>query len=548
MKLLILGGYGVFGGRLAHLLSGTDLQIMIAGRDRAKAQAFAARLPGCTPLQADRATILQTLQTHRPDILVDASGPFQNYGPDPYSVLQACIDTGTNYLDFADGADFVDGVAAFDTAAKGAGIFALSGVSSFPVLTHAVLAEMAKSMQITDVSGGIAPSPYAGVGMNVLRAVLGYAGQPVRLTRNGQTGTGHGLVETLRYTIAPPGKLPLHDTLFSLVDVPDLRAIPAVMPGLTSLWMGAGPRPEPLHRLLITLARLRVTLPFIPNLAPLAPVAHAVLNRLNYGEHRGGMFIKATGSASGAPITRSWHMLAEGDDGPLIPSMATAFLIGQTANGHPPAPGARSGIGALGLQDYETLFRSRAIVTGWREAATGPVYQQILGPAFGHLPPQLQVLHRPGRHAEWTGRASVTRGRSRLAGLVAAAFRFPRAAADIPVTVTFRTGANGTETWDRNFDGRLMTSTQEAGQGRDLHLVTERFGPFAFGLALVTDGAKLWIIPRNWRLFGLPLPRALMPRGASYETEAEGRFRFHVEITLPLIGNVVTYDGWLRQA
>lgn len=135
-----------------------------------------------------------------------------------------------------------------------------------------------------------------------------------------------------------------------------------------------------------------------------------------------------------------------------------------------------------------------------------------------------------------------------LAALIAHLFSFPAAASDIPVTVNFLTNAMGRETWARSFAVRPMVSTQEAGTGRNQHLITERFGPFAFGLALVTAGQKLRIIPRRWSLCGLPLPRALMPKGDSYETQIDGKFRFHVEIALPLIGPVVTYDGWLEPA
>ena len=343
MKLLILGGYGVFGGRLAQLLADTDHQILIAGRDLSRARAFCTH-PNWHPVRADRATIAQTLHTHRPDILIDASGPFQTYGADPYNVVRACIANRTPYLDFADGADFVNGINALDSEAKASGIFALSGVSSFPVLTAAVLTEMSKTLDITEVVGGIAPSPHAGVGLNVLRAVLGYGGEPVALIRGGLPATGRGLAETRVHTVAPPGALPLHSTLFSLVDVPDLRLIPALMPQIKTLWMGAGPLPEPLHRLLTTLARLRARR-LLPNLAPLAPLAHAVLNALKYGEHRGGMFIEATGTRDGHPAILAWHMLAEGDDGPLIPSMAIDAIIRRMAAGHPPEPGARSGAG-----------------------------------------------------------------------------------------------------------------------------------------------------------------------------------------------------------
>ncbi|MDN5786845.1 saccharopine dehydrogenase NADP-binding domain-containing protein, partial [Pseudorhodobacter sp.] len=261
MKLLILGGYGVFGGRLARLLADVEgLELLIAGRDGAKAAAFCKGWPGrarLRPLVLDRADVVQVLADEAPDLIVDASGPFQAYGATPYGVVEAAIAQGVNYMDFADGSDFVSGIGHFDASARAAGVFVLSGVSSFPVLTAAVLAEMAKTMDIQQVRGGIAPSPYAGIGMNVMRAVLGYAGQDVALRRNGAAATGIGLGESLRYTVAVPGRIPLRNLRFSLVDVPDLRLIPAQMPGIGSLWMGAGPVPELLHRLLNLLARLR---------------------------------------------------------------------------------------------------------------------------------------------------------------------------------------------------------------------------------------------------------------------------------------------------
>ena len=59
--------------------------------------------------------------------------------------------------------------------------------------------------------------------------------------------------------------------------------------------------------------------------------------------------------------------MAEGDDGPLIPSMAVAALVRRTLGGARPAPGARPAIGELSLADYEGLFSTRAIHAGRRE-------------------------------------------------------------------------------------------------------------------------------------------------------------------------------------
>jgi hypothetical protein len=84
--------------------------------------------------------------------------------------------------------------------------------------------------------------------------------------------------------------------------------------------------------------------------------------------------------------------------------------------------------------------------------------------------------------------------------------------------------------------------------GRNRHLITGAFGPFAFGQALVTQDPKLRVIPRRRTLFGLPLPRAWMPHGDSHEAEENGRSRFHVAIALPLIDPDVTYAGWLDPA
>ena len=245
----------------------------------------------------------------RPQILVDASGPFQSYGSRPYRIVEACIAEGVNYLDLADGSEFVAAISAFHEKAVAAGCFVLSGVSSFPVLTAAVTRRLSSDMTRVDtIRGGIAPSPYAGIGKNVMRAIAGYAGQAVKLKRDGKLATGRPLLEHMRFTIAPPGRLPLRNTLFSLVDVPDLVALTSLWPEAKTIWMGAGPVPEILHRALIAFAWL-VRLRLLRTLSPFASIMHFVSRHLRWGEHRGGMFVEVEGAnASGA------------DDSPLMAS------------------------------------------------------------------------------------------------------------------------------------------------------------------------------------------------------------------------------------
>lgn len=549
MKVLILGGYGVFGGRLAELLSDLPaLELLIAGRDRARAEAFCARYTGLAavhPLVLDRADIAQGLRAERPDLVVDASGPFQDYGSDRYRVISACIDARIDYLDFADAADFVFGVSRFDTMAKATGIFVLSGVSSFPVLTAAVIRELAKTMRIASVEGGIAPSPYAGIGLNVMRAVLGYAGAPVELRRHGQAGQGIGLAETMRFTIAVPGRLPLRNIRFSLVDVPDLRVIPPEHPTMTDIWMGAGPVPEILHRMLNLLAKARARLG-LPSLEPLAPLFHAVQIRMRFGEHRGGMFVRARGTAAdGRDVERSWHLLAEGNDGPTIPSMAAEAIIRKLLAGERPDAGARPAVHALELADYQALFAHRTIFTGFRQDdAAAPPYRRVLGTAFASLPPRLQDLHGSTKARRWGGTAEVRRGQGLMSALIAAVVGFPKAGSQVPVTVTF-TPEDGAERWTRTFAGATFSSVHRSGTGREAHLLVERFGMASVALALVVDGDGLSLVPRRWSLLGLPMPRFLLPSGRSRETEQDGRFCFDVVISMPLVGLIVAYKGTL---
>jgi hypothetical protein len=549
MRLLLLGGYGVFGGRLAELLSDIpEIELLICGRDLSRATAFCARYSGqarVRPLALARTDIAEGLRAHNPDLVVDASGPFQDYGADCYRVISACIAAGIDYLDFADAADFVFGVPRFDAEAKAAGVFVLSGVSSFPVLTAAVLREMAKTMDIISVEGGIAPSPYAGIGLNVMRAVVGYAGAPVKLRRHAQQSHGVGLAESMRFTIAVPGRLPLRNIHFSLVDVPDLQVIPSEHPTMTDIWMGAGPVPESLHRILNLLAKTRARLR-LPSLVPLSRLFYAVLNRMRFGEHRGGMFVRARGIADGQDIERSWHLLAEGDDGPYIPSMAIEAIVRKLLAGERPAAGARSGVRALELADYDALFQGRKIFSGFRGRESDmPLYREILGSAFGALPPRLQELHGSNAPRQWQGFAEVRRGRGVAAALIAALVGFPKTASRMPVTVTF-SPKHGGENWVRSFDGTPFSSMQSAGTGKDRHLLVERFGMASFSLALVLDDDRLLLIPRRWSLLGLPMPRFLLPTGASFETERDGQFCFDVKISMPLIGLIVAYRGSLR--
>ena len=554
LKVLVLGGYGAFGERLCRILAlDPRIAIVVAGRSLSKAQAVCARLPtgtSCSATVLDRDGDLDSvLRDARPDLLVDATGPWQVYGEHPYRLVEACLANGIDYLDFADDAAFVRGVAALDAQARAAGRFALAGVSSFPVLTAAVVRDLARDLaQVRSIRAGIAPSPYAVFGRNVIEAIACYAGKRIALVRDGRAATGHALVETQRYTVSPPGALPLRDIRYSLVDVPDHQLLPDAWPGLDAIWIGVGTVPESLHRVLNVVARA-VSWRLLPSLRWLAPVMHWVTNRLRWGEHRGGMFVEVRGvDATGAEARRSWHLVAEGDTGPKIPCLAIDAVIRKWLDGDAPAPGARPATDALELADYAPAFARMGVVTGSRddiaEAARGSMFARLLGAAWDALPAPVRALHGTDPEATLAGRATVTRGRGVIARLVAAVFGFPAAGEDVPVEVHLHRQPHR-ERWVRTFAGRRFASTMTPRHDR---LLCESFGPVRINLALVVDGERLRFVVRGWSLLGLPLPRRWAPTGESHETACDGRFRFHIEIAHPLAGPIVTYDGWLQPA
>ncbi len=551
-KVLVLGGYGAFGGRLVELLSTNEsLEILVAGRSFDKARRFCSSLAAqalLEPVVVDRdGDIAGDLALHSPDLVIDASGPFQAYGQNPYRVVVAAISQGIHYADLADSADFVRGIAQFNAAALNAGVFVLSGLSTCPALTAAAARHISRDLATVDsIIAGIAPSPAADVGESVVRAVAGYAGKPVTVSDDGSPRLAYALTEHLDKTVGVPGGLPMFRRRFSLVEVPDLSMLREIFPAVRDIWVGAAIAPTVLHRLLNAMACL-VRWRMLPSLVPFSRLMHRVSNLLRRGEHHGGMFVTVSGRhAPCTRITRSWHLVAEGARGPYVPAIAAAAVVARCNTRHAPNHGARPATGELEMKDFDRYFESLGIEHGVRNealAGDGSLYRRVLEDAWLTLPASVRRIHGDTATTKWQGRARVTRGNNLLAKLVGAIFRFPPASDGVDVTVEFRR-RHGRETWIRNFAGRRFSSVQYQGHGPYEGLLCERFGPFTFGLATVVENGRLRLPVRRWSMLGLRLPLWLAPQSNTYEFEADGTFRFHVDISLPLIGLVVRYEGY----
>jgi hypothetical protein len=543
LKVLIIGGYGTFGFGMAERLSDeAELELVLAGRSLEKAKIACAKLSGeatFTPLKLDRNAMVLDFQ---PDLIVDASGPFQAYSGSP--VVEYCLKHGITYADISDDGAFVAAVMDQSEAAKNAGVALISGLSTCPVLSAIGLREIEKLIgPATNVTIGIAPSPKAELGRNVVAAVANYAGQDkVSILRDGQIMKGKGLTEVRHETICVPGAIPLPRLPFALADAPDAIVLSQDFGDLQNIWTGAGTRPIWLHRLLVALSR-GVARGIVPKLTTFADIFHLARGWFRFGAHRGGMVVRA----SNAKGEVSWHLVAEGDHGPRIPALPVVALIRQMMNNDAgPMTGAYAGHQIIGLTDLSPEFEKLDIAYGLQfDGQSLPVYEQVLGAAHSGLHPAIIDMHDTGEGRVFSGECRVTRGKNPLSHIVAMVVGFPKSGQNVPVSVTV-IPTKGGEKWTRNFDGKTFSSHHSLGRKRWARHVTERFGPMAIHMAILEEDGNLRIETQGWSIFGLPLPRFLRPGGDVFETQdPQGRFVFHVDLKAPLFGRLCKYEGWL---
>lgn len=524
MKVVILGGSGVFGSRLARLLVRDGHDVVLAAR-RGCAE-LAAEL-GVQSLAFDRAQDPAPLFEAKPDVIVDAAGPFQAYGSD-YSLARAAIAAGVNYLDLSDDADFTAGISVLDAEAKAAGVYVLSGVSSVPALSSAAVTALADG-QILAIDGAILPGNRAPRGRAVMAAILAQVGRPMRVWRGGRWDRLRGWSDPKVYVL--PGEIRRRGWLNR---VPDLECFPdhfdaksvTFRAGLELGVMGWG------------LAALSWVRRFISVPVPLGG-AHWMAERFEpFGTDQGGMVVSVTQKTPEGVVTRSWRLLAQGGDGPYVPAIPARALV----NAGGAAPGARAALSELPLAQIEAAMADLQIRFDRVEDAVQPLFAEVLGPSFAELPQAVQDSHAVHPVHRLEGRARVTRGTGVWPALVAWAFRFPPAAEDVAVEVTkVRRGAR--EVWERDFGGQRFRSVLTATPAG----MTERFGPFTFTLGLHVTDEGLHFPVRKGRLGPIPLPRFALPVSEAREYTEDAGMRFDVTLYAPLTGAwIIRYEGALE--
>lgn len=349
--VLVLGGYGHFGGYLCRALAqSANVRLLIAGRDLAKAQHFAHELGlpegRAVRLDAELTTLAKEFRALGVDILVHAAGPFQEQD---YRVARACIEAGCHYIDLSDARDFVTGIDALDTPARAADVLVVSGASSVPALSSAVVDELLPEFSRLEAVDHAIVAGAQTPGFATIRAILGYCGQPfMRLERGVWTRVFGWQNLTLRRYPDPVGYRWLGNC-----DVPDLALFPQRYPGLKSVAFHAGIA-APLAHLATWGFSWLVRWHLVSSLAQWARPLRWLNRRLEpFGTHDSAMHVQLSGlDLGGRPVKRTWNLLASRGHGPLVPCGAALALVDKLVKGSLVVRGAMPCVGLLSLHEY----------------------------------------------------------------------------------------------------------------------------------------------------------------------------------------------------
>ena len=350
-RVLIIGGYGNFGSYIAKSLAkNADIKLLIGGRSAAKAMTFIETLAPAHIAEAHAIDITgdlrQALARIAPDIVIHTTGPFQTQD---HRVAQACVAQRCHYLDLADAREFVVTINDLDSEAREAGVLVVSGASSVPCLTAAVIDDYLPGFaELSEVDYGISAAQHTNRGLATTSAVLSYVGKPMTMLRNGIMHTVYGWEDTHAENYGELGW-----RLFGNCDIPDLALFPSRYPSLRSMRFSAGHELKLLHlstRMLGILVRFGI-IKSLSNHAELLLRLAFMFDRFGSGRSGFHMTLKGIGH-DGRTKERRFRLIARSGQGPYIPCMPTIYLACQLAAGLLVRTGATPCVDLIDLKTY----------------------------------------------------------------------------------------------------------------------------------------------------------------------------------------------------
>ena len=361
----VLGGYGIFGGRIAEALSLGDLcSVRVVGRNVKAGGNFASRIGAdFRPCSLDdRDSLRRALDGSF--VVIHAAGPFQ--GGD-YRVAKLCLELGAHYLDLSDARNFVVGISRLDEEARRRGLLVASGVSSTPAITSALINELASEFsRIDEIHSALSPGNQNPRGASTVGAVLSYVGREIQVWRDGRWINRPGWGDPQRLDFPPPiGRRRVYNC-----DVPDLALFPSGFNART-VRFSAGLELNVLNHLISVCA-----LPcrwFGLNLMRRARLFLKIsLMLIPYGTTNGALAVWLRGRDYADRFIERRIALVTDYDGPATPSSAAIILTRKMLRSGPLRTGAFPCVGFLTLDELMAHLRPLGIwcvrgdASGWQ--------------------------------------------------------------------------------------------------------------------------------------------------------------------------------------
>ncbi len=350
-RVLIIGGYGNFGSFITKTLAKEDnIQVIVAGRSAEKAKQLILELDAANTAEAIvldiNDDITGALKTIKPNIVIHTSGPFQAQG---YGVAQTCIEQGVHYIDLADGRHFVDGITRLNDAARKQDVLVISGASSVPCLTSALVDYYKDEFQeIESLDYGITTAQKTARGLATTAAILSYTGKPFKTLIDGRQTTIYGWqgLRVRKYK-------DLGWRLLANCDVPDLALFPQRYPELKTIRFYAGLEVSFIHCTLWGLSWL-VRLRLIRQLEKAATLLLRISFLFDWlGSATSAFHIVLSGKGkNGEEKSITFELTASSGDGPYIPCMPAILMAKKLAAGTVVERGAYPCVGFISRDEY----------------------------------------------------------------------------------------------------------------------------------------------------------------------------------------------------
>jgi Saccharopine dehydrogenase NADP binding domain len=350
-RVLVIGGYGNFGSFITKVLAReVDIQLIVAGRSLEKAKEFVAKIEAKNKPEAIMLDInhdvTSALKIVKPNIVIHTSGPFQEQG---YEVAEACISNSIHYIDLADGRSFVEGIVKLDKEAKKQNVLVISGASSVPCLTSALVDYYKNQFKtIESIDYGITTAQRTARGLATTAAILGYTGKAFKTLINGIPTNIYGWQGLRARKYSGVGW-----RLLGNCDVPDLALFPKRYPEIKTVRFYAGLEIPFIHLTLWGLSWI-VRIGLIKNLDKFAPL----LLRLSFlfdwlGSSNSAFHMVLSGKDKiGNEKSITFELTARSGDGLIIPCMPAILLTKRLVRSEINNFGAFPCIGLISRNEY----------------------------------------------------------------------------------------------------------------------------------------------------------------------------------------------------